>query len=104
MAFVQVGKFSEIKDGGVKGIMVGDKQIAIFRLGSDIFVLSDVCSHAGCILSENHEIDGEEVQCACHGSRFNIRTGQVTNPPALEDLETYPVKVEGGQILVSIEE
>lgn len=103
MAFQAVTKLSEIPDGDVKGVEVSGKQIALFRLGNDIFALSDVCTHEGCLISENHEIlGGDEVECTCHGSHFNVRTGEVTGPPAMEKLEKYDVKVEEGQVLVDV--
>ena len=46
------------------------------------------------------ELDGEEVECECHGSRFNVRTGQVLNGPATENLELYSVRVDGDDVLV----
>ena len=41
-----------------------------------------------------------EVECPWHGSKFNIRTGEVTNPPANEPEPTYQVRVDGSSILI----
>jgi nitrite reductase/ring-hydroxylating ferredoxin subunit len=46
---------------------------------------------------------GEWVKCPLHGSRFNVRTGEVAEEPAEVNLRTYPVKVEGGQVYVGLE-
>lgn len=103
MAFTQVAKFSEIPAGQVLGVVTQGKQICLYRIGNDVFALSDVCTHEGCLISENHEMLGnDEVECTCHGSKFNVRTGEVTGPPAMENLEKYDVKVEGDDVLVEV--
>lgn len=100
MAFQVVAKLDDISDGGVKGVNVSGKEIALFRLGNDVFALSDICKHDACVISENHDIQGDKVECTCHGSQYEIKTGKVVNPPAFEDLEKYEVKVEGEDILI----
>lgn len=102
MAFQQVAKLSEIPDGGIKGVVVDGEQVALFRLDGDVFALSDVCTHEGCIISDNHDIQGDIVECACHGSRFKIKTGDVEGPPALEPLKKYEVKIDGDEVMVDV--
>ena len=100
--FKKVASLSEVKGGEVKGISVEGQDIALYRLGKEVFATSDICTHAGCILSENHYLEGEEVECACHGSRFKIKTGENTRPPAAEPLKTYQTKIEGEDILIEV--
>ena len=45
---------------------------------------------------------GELVKCPLHGSRFNVCTGAALEEPAEENLRTYPVRLEGGRILVGV--
>lgn len=102
--FVKVAKLTEIEEGKIKGVEVGGEQIALYKIGGEIFATSDVCTHEGCLLSENHiiEEDEETVECTCHGSHFKIRTGEAASAPAFEPLKTYKVKVEGEDVLVDI--
>ena len=51
-------------------------------------------------MDENHKIEGEEVECTCHGSRFNIKTGANTLPPATEPLKTYQVSFDGEDVFI----
>jgi nitrite reductase/ring-hydroxylating ferredoxin subunit len=44
----------------------------------------------------------EEVECTCHGSKFNIKTGVNTAPPAAENLPTYQTKIEGDDVYVEV--
>jgi nitrite reductase/ring-hydroxylating ferredoxin subunit len=45
-------------------------------------------------------MEGEVLQCSCHGSQFDVRTGEVVSPPADEPLTRYTVRIEGDDILV----
>ena len=98
----KVAKLSELKDSEVKGVKVNGEEIAIYRVGNEVFATSDICTHAECVISENYDVQGEEVECTCHGSKFNIKTGENTVPPAVEPLKTYPTKIEGDNILVEV--
>ncbi len=102
MAFQKVAVKSEIGNGEIKRVEVGNHKIALINLNGTIFALSDVCNHAGCLLSEEGQVEGEEVECLCHGSKFDIRTGEVTAGPAFEPQKTYEVKVEGDNVFVEV--
>ena len=65
-----------------------------------IYALADLCTHAECPLSEG-ELDGEELVCPCHGSRFNVKTGEVLSLPANEPLATYNVSIDGSDVLIA---
>lgn len=121
MAFKKVARVSEIKEGKIKGAQVNGEPVALYNIGGEIFATTDVCTHAACSLAENGVIEpstgpstlssgpkgsgqesGEIVGCLCHGSRFRIKTGEVTVPPAFEPLKTYKVKVEGEDVWVEV--
>src|SRR3990167_2582268 len=100
--FKKVGKLNELEEGSVKGIKLNCEELPLYRLGNKIFATSDICTHEQCVISENYYIDGEEVECTCHGSHFNIKTSENTVPPAAEPLKTYPTKVEDDDVLIEI--
>ena len=64
--------------------------------------LNDVCSHADVSLSEGDVEDGT-VECWLHGSRFDLRTGRPTSLPAVKPVATYPVVIEGDDVIVKLE-
>jgi len=82
------------------GVRIGESPVALFRTEEGLFALDDVCSHEYSLLSEG-EIDGGQVACAKHGSRFDLRTGEVTGFPATRRVRTWAVKAEGGWIWVA---
>jgi 3-phenylpropionate/trans-cinnamate dioxygenase ferredoxin component len=76
--------------------------ICLARLASgEIFAISDLCSHEEIELSDG-DLDGEDVECPAHGSRFNVRTGEVSGLPAEDPVATYAITVEGDQIFVEV--
>lgn len=99
--FVKVASKSEIADQSAKLVEIEGKRIALFHLGGEFYALDDTCPHAGGPLSEG-SIEGEEVECPWHGSRFNIITGEVTGPPALDNIATYNVRVTDDGIEVEV--
>ena|SRR3989344_5228270 len=100
--FKKVAKIGELKENEVKGVRIDSQEIALYRQRNEVFATSDICTHEQCVISENYYIEGEEVECTCHGSHFNIKTGENTVPPAAEPLKTYKTKVVGEDVLVEI--
>lgn len=76
-------------------------EIALYKLEDGIYATSNSCSHEYSPLSEGIVMDGR-VYCPKHGSRFDIRTGAVIDPPATAPVRTYPVKVEDDEVFVGI--
>ncbi len=102
-AFTRACALSELADGEAMAVELAGEPVAIVRTRSGVFAIRDVCSHAEVPLSEG-EIDGATIECWLHGSRFDLRTGKPTGMPATEPVPVYPVKIEGDDVLVSIEE
>ncbi len=97
--FVKVANTSELADGEMMLVEVGSERVLLAKLGGQFYAVSEVCTHAEGPLSEGF-LEDEEVECPWHGSRFNVKTGENTAPPATEGLRVYPVRVEGEDILV----
>ncbi|WP_131742374.1 bifunctional 3-phenylpropionate/cinnamic acid dioxygenase ferredoxin subunit [Actinomadura roseirufa] len=101
MTYVKVCPFADVPADGALAVEVGDAPVAIVRSGDDLYALSDICSHAEVSLSEGEVEDGT-IECWLHGSCFDLRTGKPTNPPATQPVATYKVKVEDGDVYVSL--
>lgn len=73
----------------------GGENLLVVRQGDALHVLHDTCAHAGCDLSDGGKIVGgkrDQIECACHGSRYRLRDGQVTRGPATYDQPLYEVR------------
>ena len=92
---------ADLPDEGAIGVEVSGVPVAVIRTGGEIFALHDVCSHEELPLSEG-EIYDHTVECWLHGSCFDLRTGQPTGPPATRPVATYPVKIDGDDVCVSL--
>jgi nitrite reductase/ring-hydroxylating ferredoxin subunit len=57
----------------------------------------DRCSHRGCSLSDG-TLDGDTIQCACHGSRFSLRDGHVERGPASAPQPAFDARERDGRI------
>jgi 3-phenylpropionate/trans-cinnamate dioxygenase ferredoxin subunit len=99
--FVRACALSDLPDEGVIGVDINGAPVAIVRAEGEVFALRDVCSHAEVALSEG-EVYDHTIECWLHGSCFDLRTGDPTGPPATVPVPTYPVKLEGDDVLVSL--
>lgn len=95
-------KKSELADGEMKTIAVAGKKILMANIGGEFFAVDDVCTHAGCSLGTKGKLNGSIVTCGCHGGQFNVTSGKVIAPPPSKDETSYPVKVEGDDVLVLV--
>jgi 3-phenylpropionate/trans-cinnamate dioxygenase ferredoxin subunit len=96
-----VAKTSDVKPGQMKSLDVDGKRILLANWEGTYFATEDVCTHDNGTLSDGELIDGE-IECPRHGGRFDVRTGAVAALPPMFPIKTYPVHVEGDQILVDL--
>jgi nitrite reductase/ring-hydroxylating ferredoxin subunit/uncharacterized membrane protein len=78
-------------------VVVGDTPVLVTRAGGQVFAVHDRCSHRGCSLRIG-TIDGETIECACHGSRFSLRDGHVERGPATAPQPAFDVREVAGRI------
>ena len=76
-------------------------RITLANVAGTVFAIDDTCTHRGCSLGDG-KLDGSTVQCACHGSRFDVTSGAVVRGPAKEPVRSYPVRVADGEVQVDL--
>jgi 3-phenylpropionate/trans-cinnamate dioxygenase ferredoxin subunit len=101
MAFVKLGKVSDVPPGTAKVFEVEDRAIAVCNVDGELYAIDDVCTHDEGSL-EQGELDGFEIECPRHGARFDVRTGEITALPAVVPIDTFGVRVEGDDIEVEV--
>ena len=99
--FVRVASISDLKPGENKIVFIEDEEIALFNIGGEFFAISNSCPHRGGPLGEG-SLDGDIITCPLHGWRFNVKSGVNEVMPNVK-VPCYQVKVEGNDILVSID-
>ncbi len=75
--------------------------IAVFNLDGELYAIADVCTHDGGELASG-TCEGDQIICPRHGARFCIRDGRALTPPAYEDIETFAVRIEDGNVQIDI--
>jgi 3-phenylpropionate/trans-cinnamate dioxygenase ferredoxin component len=99
MALHRLCNKSEVPSGSLKRI--NDLEIALFNLDGDFFAIKDVCTHDQASLSDG-ELIGDTIVCPWHGACFSVRTGEALSLPAIESVETFPVKLQGDEVYADI--
>jgi nitrite reductase/ring-hydroxylating ferredoxin subunit len=87
-------RLGDLRPDQPRRITVDGVPVAVVRVGDEVFAVADHCSHAEVSLSEG-EVSGCEIECWLHGSRFDLRTGEPSGPPAFEPIATHQVQIEG---------
>jgi nitrite reductase/ring-hydroxylating ferredoxin subunit len=100
--WVTVADAGDVSDGEVNSYSVGDRQVAIANLGGELRAFDDVCTHQQCSLAEG-DLEDTIIECPCHGSQFDVITGEVVEGPATEPIDVFEVREETGEMQVSIE-
>jgi phenylpropionate dioxygenase-like ring-hydroxylating dioxygenase large terminal subunit len=103
MAWQKVASLDALRDGGVLGIDVDGTDIALFRMGDEVLATDGICTHAHASLADGF-VEGDTIECPLHQALFHIRTGKALCGPATEDLKIYPVKVEGADVLIDLQD
>jgi nitrite reductase/ring-hydroxylating ferredoxin subunit len=99
--FATVAKAGDIQPGQLVAFDVEGTQIAIANVDGVFYAFDDTCTHKRCSLAQG-DLDGTTVFCPCHGSVFDVTTGAVLAPPAVEPVGSYRVRVEGDALQVEV--
>lgn len=98
---VEAGKVGELADGEMKAVGAGDKTVLLLNADGALYAIDDECAHQACPLSEGY-LEGEVLECGCHGSMYNVKTGEVLQGPAQEGVPSHPVQIDGDKVYISV--
>lgn len=100
---VHLANTSDLKSGEMKEVAAGETRILLARVGDEFHAVSAHCPHYGGALAEG-ALCGTRVICPLHHAVFNVVNGELEEPPALDALVSYEVRVEGERVLVRVPE
>ena len=83
----------------MKEVQVDGENICVVNVNGKYYAIGSICTHEGGPLTDG-TLEGYKVESPWHNSKFDVRTGEVTSPPANEPEPSYEVKVDGNSILV----
>jgi naphthalene 1,2-dioxygenase ferredoxin component len=99
--FVAATGVANVPEGDVIGVDVEGRKVALFKLDGTIYALEGFCTHGHAELAGGY-VEGDRIQCPMHGGMFDIRTGKAAGDPCTVDLQAFPVKIEGDQVLIGL--
>ena len=100
---VAAARLSEIKCGEMKEVSVGETKVLLARVGDKCYAVGANCTHYGAPLIDGALV-GDRIICPWHHACFDAKTGDLQEPPALDSLPSYAVRMVGDQIFVEFSE
>lgn len=99
---LDAGPLAPASPGEVRAFEAGGQHIAVAHVDGNWYAFADACTHHDCPLADG-QLEGVTIECDCHGSRFDVRTGAVVRGPATEPIRTYPVTIRAGRVVVDLD-
>ena len=96
----RVARLADLPEGSGYRVEVEGREVALFRRGDRVFALEGICPHRGALLAFGEVRDGV-AYCPLHAWAFELETGRCRDPEGIR-LETLPVLVEGGEVLIEL--
>lgn len=94
-------KVDDVVEGSAIKVETAGLTLAVFNLNGAFYAIDDLCTHGPGSLSEGF-IAGDTVECDFHNGSFNIKTGEVVEPPCMIPVKTYQVTVEDGAVFIQL--
>lgn len=98
---VEVGREADIPEGRPKCATAGQTALALFKIGGKVYCLDNHCTHVGGPLCRGL-LKQFVITCPLHGSRFDVRAGQVVGGPASRPVRSYATTIEEGKVFVDL--
>jgi nitrite reductase/ring-hydroxylating ferredoxin subunit len=93
----------DVVPGGTLRVERGDLVLAVYNVDGAFYVTDDACTHGPGSLSEGY-LDGHVIECDFHNGAFDVRTGEVVAPPCMVPVKTYPVVIEGEDVMIEVQQ
>jgi nitrite reductase/ring-hydroxylating ferredoxin subunit len=101
VSWERVAQADALGPGKVTQVAARGRRLALYNVAGTFYATDDRCTHAEAQLSDGF-LEGEEIECPLHQGRFHVPTGRALCFPVTEDVETFPVRLDGGGIYVEV--
>ncbi len=92
---------ADLPRGRALRVELDELDIAVVKVGEEVFAIEDLCSHAEVPLSDG-AVSGCTIECELHGSRFDLRSGKPTGPPASRPVPVFDTTVIDGVVYAEL--
>ncbi|HEX7868265.1 MAG TPA: non-heme iron oxygenase ferredoxin subunit [Variovorax sp.] len=100
--WTDAANFDDVPADDVIGLIVGGRDLALYNVDGSIYATDNICTHGHARLCEGF-LEGHEIECPLHQGTFDVRNGAPTCAPVTEAIRSYPVKIEGGRVFLSLD-
>ena len=100
---IVIASTNDIREGEMKSFKVGEDKILISKINGKFYAVGAVCPHYGADLADG-VLSGDRVVCPWHHAAYNAKTGDLEEPPSLDGLPKYDLKVDGENLLLLLPE
>ena len=101
VTWVRVARSGQVPEGYVRRFFADGVELAVARLDGDVYATTNYCTHLDCLLSSGKLVD-DGIQCSCHGSVFDLTSGEPIYPPTTVPIKTFPARETDAEIYVAI--
>lgn len=98
--FERVASLDDLPESTPTSVDHSGDSICLIRVGSEVYAISNNCTHADFPMSDGEMIEDFVIECGLHGAQFDIRDGTVLELPASEPIGCYEVRLESGEVWV----
>jgi len=99
--FQKIASLQELPKGKTLCVEIENKEVLLCHTAEGIFAVDNLCTHAEARLCDG-KLKGNKILCPLHGAAFDVKNGEALTRPASIALNSYPVKLEGDAISVSL--
>jgi len=100
--YILLTKISDISENKASCFKIEGHNVVLSQVEGEIFALENKCSHAEQTFDKGR-VRGHKLLCPLHGAIFDIRDGSVLSEPAFQPIKSYPLKIDGDDIMICIE-
>jgi apoptosis-inducing factor 3 len=98
-----VATVNDLQDGEKRQVKVGETEVLLARIDGAFYATGAFCTHYHAPLAKG-VLSGEQIVCPWHTAHFSLKTGQQQEPPGLDSLSCYTVRIEGENVIVQVPE
>lgn len=99
--YIYVARSGQLPNGYVRRFFPRGLEVCLARNQGTAYAVSNYCTHMACLLSAGKVVE-DGIGCSCHGSIFDLDTGEAIYPPATKPIITYPLREVDGKIFVRV--
>lgn len=102
MSLKEIAKKNELKNGQMKSYKIDDNNsVLLCRINDEYFAVGATCTHYGAPLEEGI-LTHDTIICPWHHACFNAKNGNLLEPPAMDALPKYEIKIDGDSIKINL--